>query len=283
MTVSIETTEKSPCEFCETYSEECVYCVEWQTWRESSCRRCKSTTIEVFEFQLRREFKFVKCSACRDEELLNRLCPDCGVVGCGEIVCPASGLCECCLQAEEDCLFYRAADEEPYCAPCQNGACGGDECEAATYLSRLRSDIESLKRLLGARAEPLRDGDANRWEHLTTQQERTAKLEELDGELGRVRWALWDLNTDIPLSRQVSLERDIESLCRVCGISAEPLLHGDFDRWKHLTTQQERLEKLEALEAELHGAKAGPETQLPLLSHEEIKRRLAPYSAAAPA
>lgn len=276
MTVSIETIEKSPCEFCETYSEECVYCVEWQTWRESSCRRCKSTTIEVFEFQLRREFKFVKCSVCRDEELLNRLCPACGVIGCGEIVCPASGLCECCGQAEEDCLFYRAADEEPYCGACQTGGCIGD-CKTAAHLFSLQRGAESLSRMCSSRAEPLLEGDIDWWAHLATHQERLEKLEELEVELLSAPW-----DVDVSLSHVNSLRRDVESLSRVCGISAEPFLHGDARQWKHLATERERIEKLEELEAELQGANSGPETELPLLSDEEIKRRLAPYSAPAP-
>lgn len=208
--------ECSACEICRKEELDCMYCGNnlcdgWSCKECDDCGKAKEGCL---------------CPFGAYEETSCALCQTGGCVG------PCETVQRLPEEIQRDVSRMRSVEEilcvvygeEPYCAACQNGACGGDECEAATYLFDLERDIKSLKRLLGARAEPLCDGDASRWEHLTTQQERIAKLEELDEELGRVRWALWDLNTNIPVSRQVSLERDIESLCRVCGISAEPLL-----------------------------------------------------------
>lgn len=217
---------------------------------------------------------------------MDRPCNDCGGVGC-EGFCEESGRCDCSTCCADGTSYERIPSgrrlcqilygEEPYCGACQTGGCIGN-CKTATHLFSLKYGAESLSRVCSSRAEPLLEGDINRWAHLATQQERLEMLEELEVKL---RGAPWDV--DVSLSHVNSLRRDVESLSRVCGLGAEPFLYGDARRWKHLTTEQERVEKLEEMGAELQSANSGPETQLPLLSDEEIQRRLTPHSAAAPA
>lgn len=228
-----------------------------------------------------------RCRDCRlQEDVMERPCNDCGGVGC-EGFCEQSGRCDCNTCYAGGTSYERIPagkrlcqilyGEESYCGACQTGGCIGD-CKTAAHLFSLQRGAESLSRMCSSRAEPLLEGDIDRWAHLATHQERLEKLEELEVELLSAPW-----DVDVSLSHVNSLRRDVESLSRVCGISAEPFLHGDARQWKHLATERERIEKLEELEAELQGANSGPETELPLLSDEEIQRRVAPHPAAAPA